>query len=127
MTNDEANRAAGEPGFQYVVKDGEDLASIAARYRFGHWRKIYDHAQNGTLRSTRLNPDVLFPGDVLFIPAPEEKEELGSTGRRIRFVLRSMRRVLRITVEEPGGERIRNAPYDLVLRPPQGGTTHKGV
>ena len=51
----------------YVVRDGDYLTAIA--YRFGTTvAKILAEPQNSKLKSSRPNPEILAPGDVLYIP-----------------------------------------------------------
>jgi N-acetylmuramoyl-L-alanine amidase len=52
----------------HVVKQGEVLATIAARHGFSSWKTIYEHPQNARLRRMRPDPNQLFPGDEVFIP-----------------------------------------------------------
>ena len=53
---------------QHMVKEGECLDSIALDHGFADWRTIYDHPKNTDLRSKRPDPNVIHPGDKLFIP-----------------------------------------------------------
>lgn len=69
---------------QYTIKEGDCLSSIAQRHGL-FWQKIWDHSQNSELRGRRRDPNILFPGDVIFIPEKEEKEETGSTEKRHQF------------------------------------------
>lgn len=52
----------------HVVKPGETLSSIAAKYNAGSWRDIYRHPQNAAFRRKRPDPNRIFPGDHVFIP-----------------------------------------------------------
>ena len=51
----------------HEVKQGECLSSIARRFGFRDWKKIYQHPMNADLRQKRPNPNVLHPGDRIFI------------------------------------------------------------
>jgi hypothetical protein len=68
----------------HVVQQGECLSSIAAGCGMP-WKSLWDHPDNATLKSTRKDPNVLFPGDVVTIPDREQKEEARSTDARHRF------------------------------------------
>jgi LysM repeat protein len=54
---------------QYVVKYGDTLVKIAKAHGFADWREIYYHPDNNAFRTRRPNPDQIYPGDVLKIPA----------------------------------------------------------
>src|SRR5260370_36720170 len=62
---------------QHTVTQGEHLSRIAKRYGFSDHRTIWDHARNAALKQEHQNPNVLFPGDQLFIPDREQKIEAG--------------------------------------------------
>jgi LysM repeat protein len=63
----------GTPGTalptQYVVKYGDTLVKIAKAHGFADWREIYYHPDNYAFRTKRPDPDKIYPGDVLKIPA----------------------------------------------------------
>ncbi|MCG2747202.1 MAG: peptidoglycan-binding protein [Desulfobulbaceae bacterium] len=70
---------------EYKVKQGDHLAKIAKNFGFSDYRTIWDHPQNAELKKKRENPHVLCPGDKVFIPVKEVKEESGATEQRHRF------------------------------------------
>ena len=51
----------------YVVRQGEHLAGIAARYGFDP-QPVWEHEANSELREQRRDPQILAPGDLLYIP-----------------------------------------------------------
>ena len=59
----------------YTVVQGDCLASIAASHRFADWRTIYDHPKNAQFKKKRSNPNIIQPGDELFIPEKEAKQQ----------------------------------------------------
>ena len=59
----------------HTVVQGEHLSGIANKYGFTSYKTIWDHAQNAELKKKRQNPNVIFPGDELFIPDKGQKEE----------------------------------------------------
>ena len=69
----------------HEVKAGESLATIAERYGFGDWRKIFDHPANEKLRSKRPDPTLLPPGDKVFIPDKIQSTEAKSTDQSHTF------------------------------------------
>lgn len=51
----------------HTVKQGECIASIAFLYGF-HPDTIWEHVENKEINELRKNPNVLFAGDLIFIP-----------------------------------------------------------
>lgn len=67
---------AGNGGF--VVRDGDSMSSIADGS--GHfWETIWSHPANASLKEAREDPETLFPGDKVTIPALREKTEARET------------------------------------------------
>lgn len=52
----------------YVVKRGDSLSKIAQSHKLRSWQDIYNHPKNSAFRAKRPNPNVIQPGDSLFIP-----------------------------------------------------------
>jgi uncharacterized Zn-binding protein involved in type VI secretion len=84
-------------GHEYRVKQGECVSSVAAKFGVGR-AAIWDHPENAALRREREDPNVLYPGDRLFVPhgegAPPERTTLklrllqnGRPHRNARYVL----------------------------------------
>ncbi|HEY6945459.1 MAG TPA: LysM domain-containing protein, partial [Candidatus Acidoferrum sp.] len=66
----------------HIVEQGEHLSQIAKKYGFPDYKIVWDHPENADLKKLRKNPNILFPGDQVFIPDKEEKEESGPTDKR---------------------------------------------
>jgi hypothetical protein len=99
----------------HVVAQGEYLSMIAAEYGFRDYTIIWDHPNNAQLKEQRKNPNVLFPGDNLFIPDKEEKEETGVTSKRHTFQVKQEKLKLRIVLEDIYEKPITNAPCVLFV------------
>jgi hypothetical protein len=82
------------------VEQGEHLSSIASKWGFIDFRTIWDHPENATLKSKRQNPNVLLPGDQLFIPDKQEKEIQAGTEKRHSFTVDTQKLELRLVLEE---------------------------
>ena len=68
----------------YVVKQGDCLESIA--FKHGHfWQTLWDDPNNQQLRLVRQKPNVLFPGDRVFVPDLRKRVEGCTTNQRHRF------------------------------------------
>lgn len=113
----------------HIVEQGEYLSSIAKQYRFANYRTIYDHPQNAEFKRKRPNPNVIFPGDELFIPDKEERYESRSTEQRHRFRLKRPKLLLRIIVKDDEGRPFANAAYTLRVEDQiyKGTTNGKGL
>lgn len=97
----------------HTVQQGEHLSGIAKRYGFSSYRTIWDHAQNAELKRKRVNPNVIFPDDRLFIPDKEEKQELRPTDQRHRFQVERPELKLRLVLEDLYEKPIARAKCDL--------------
>lgn len=82
---------------KHVVQSGECLSSIAYLYGFS-WQRLWDDSQNSQLRKGRRTPDVLQPGDEVFVPDRTSRIEQGAVERRHRFVRRGVPAKLRLRV-----------------------------
>lgn len=65
----------------HVIELGETVASLAAANGFGNPRVVWESPENADLRNRR-NPDILAPGDELYIPPCEVRTVSVATGRR---------------------------------------------
>lgn len=71
----------------YTVRQGDYLAKIAKDYGFANWRTIYDDSHNQGFRQKRPDPNLIFPGDQLFIPDAQTKTVQVQTNQPHRFTL----------------------------------------
>ena len=68
----------------HTVREGDSIMSLAQENGL-FWEKVWNHPSNASLRQSRKDPDVLFPGDVVHIPEKEYKEESCATEQKHRF------------------------------------------
>jgi putative peptidoglycan binding protein len=96
---------------QYRAKQGDCIDSIARMY--GHfWETLWDHPNNEKLKNNRKNPNVLSPGDVVFVPEKRLKEESGATEQRHRFRVKGV--PTRLEIRLMNGEQPRaNEKYSI--------------
>jgi hypothetical protein len=99
----------------YTVEPGDTMVRIAHKFNFPLWQTIYDHADNAELKKKRPDPQVLYPGDRVFIPEPREKTVSVETGRTHVFRQPPLRAVLRIVVQDENGKPCANKPYILAI------------
>ena len=100
---------------RYVVKQGDHLTRIARAHGFDDFRIVWNDAENAELRQLRGNPNVLFPGDVVFVPDKEAKKESGSTNQRHRFVVNAQSLKLRVRWLDLSSKPLRDASVILSL------------
>jgi len=99
----------------YTVKQGDHVAGIAFRFGLSDYRTIWDHPSNTELKNKRQNPNVLFPGDVLYVPDRELREEARPTDQRHRFVLKTKPLKLHLKLRDHYEKPIANARCLLVV------------
>ena len=97
----------------YTVKQGDCLSSIADEHGL-LWKKVWDHPKNARLREERKDPNVLYPGDVIFVPDKEEKQESGATEQRHRFQKKGTPAKLKIRLLRKDQPRV-NLSYRLKI------------
>ena len=93
----------------HIVRQGEHLSGIAAEYGYTDYRSIWNHPDNAELKRKRRNPNVLHPGDRLFIPDKELRLEPGQTEQRHRFRLKGQGLRLRVVARDAENQPIANA------------------
>jgi N-acetylmuramoyl-L-alanine amidase len=100
----------------YTVQQGDHVSSIAIANGFADYHIIWDHPNNADLKKKRLTPNVLLPGDPLFIPDREDHVEPCPTDQQHKFVAKRSRLRLRLVLEDLYEKPIANTPCDLLLR-----------
>lgn len=73
----------------HIVEQGECLSSIAAQYRYD-WDYLWSLSENADLKRNRKNPNILLPGDVVFVPDLTQREEQRGTDQKHNFVLKNL-------------------------------------
>src|SRR5438477_9846326 len=99
----------------HQVQQGDYLAKIATQYGFTDYHSIWEHPRNAPLNTRRQNPNVLYPGDILYIPDMQEKQESRGTSQRHSFQVAGPTVRLRVALKDPTGEPLRNLSYTLLL------------
>jgi transposase-like protein len=85
---------------KHVVQQGEWVSKIAAQYGIADWRQVWDHPKNSDLRQNRQEPNVLFKGDLLFIPELEMRQEECSTDNKHTFILKTSKKKLKLALRD---------------------------
>jgi phage tail-like protein len=54
----------------YTVKKGDWLQKIAEQKGLKSWHEIYDNPANAAFKKSHPNPNLIYPGDKIFVPDP---------------------------------------------------------
>lgn len=100
-------------GEVYEVKQGDYLSKIAKDHGFSDWRTIYDDLQNTDFRKLRPNPNVICPGDRVYIPDRKVKTVVVRTGVTHKFVIKTARAGISILLKDINGEPVAIKKYEL--------------
>ena len=97
----------------HKINQKECIENIAEKYGLC-WETIWNDPQNRDLRNQRDDPNILMPGDVLFVPDKSLHEEQGATEQRHRFRRKGVPSTLQIEINHQGIPRA-NEPYVLKI------------
>lgn len=97
----------------HTVKQGDHISRIAEQYHFHDYHTIWDHPNNSALKQQRQNPNVLLPGDKLFIPDKQFKKEPCATAKKHRFQIKEQTVMLRLVLRDLNSEPIADTPCEL--------------
>ncbi len=106
----------------YKVKQGDCILSIAAAARLP-WKTVWNHPENADLRQKRKSPNVLHPGDSVFVPdrqVPVYQKPVDATHK---FTVTVEKAQLRLQLLDRNHKPRPNLPYTLVID----GKTVKGT
>jgi Putative peptidoglycan binding domain len=107
--NDDDNGSSND----YTVQQGDYVSKLAAERGFSDFSTIWDHPQNQELKKQRTTPNVLAPGDKLFIPDKETRTEPRATDATHEFVLSGKPLKLRIVIHDMADKPVSGKPCDL--------------
>lgn len=99
---------------RHIVVQGECLSSIAARFGFD-WRALWDHAENEALKKKRKDPNILYPGDEVFLPAKEPRWVSIAAGAHHRFEVKLRRETLRLRLLDELDRPRKGLKYELLV------------
>jgi hypothetical protein len=105
----------------HTVKQGEYLLRIAAQYGFSDYRPIWKHENNKELVKLRKSPNILLPGDRLFIPDKQVKTDNVATGSVYNYRLTVPVLKLRLLLKDFDNEPMANLDCEMEVE----GTVHK--
>lgn len=99
----------------YTVEPGDCLSSIAAAFNFDDWKTIYYYAENADFRQLRPDPNVIYPGDLLYIPDFDAGQQNASTETNNLFTLNVVPTLLRLKIMSVGDQPVAGAKYKLEI------------
>lgn len=88
----------------YVVSQGECINSIAAEHGL-FWRTVWDHPENAGLRELRPDPNMLLPGDEVFVPDLREDHHDAPVEDTHRFKRKGVPATLKVRLLNNGEPR----------------------
>ncbi|HBY61029.1 MAG TPA: hypothetical protein DEH78_14495 [Solibacterales bacterium] len=98
----------------HIVQQGEHLSAIAAQEGFGDFHVLWDHPENAAVKALR-DPHVLFPGDQIFIPDREDKQERRATDQTHVFQADVPPLFLRCKLIDVDGNKMSETACDIAL------------
>ncbi len=99
----------------YKVQQGDHLSSIAKAFGFSDYQTIWNDPNNADLKTQRVNPNVLFPGDSLFIPDKVTTQYPRPTDQKHQFVKNVQPLKLCLVLEDLYENPIANAACSLQI------------
>lgn len=101
----------------YVIRQGDYLSKLAHQFGFDA-TDVWNHSQNEALRCMREDPEVLAPGDVLFIPRARPPHRLAITnGTTNTFSANVPTTNVSLRLRDPAGNPIANKAYRVTGTP----------
>lgn len=97
----------------HTVIQGECLSSIAEEHGF-FWETLWNHPDNKKLQELRRDPNILSPGDVVFIPDKRVKEVSEPTNQLHKFRVKNAPAKLKLRLLR-GAEPRAGEPYVLII------------
>lgn len=107
---DEAKR--NDPHYRQVGPS-DSILSIAKSAGF-FWKTIWNHGNNSDLRSLRKEPEILQPGDWVYVPDREPKKVSKPNEAKHKFKLKGEQAKFQIQLKELGEPRA-NEDYTLII------------
>ncbi len=98
---------------RHLVQQGEHLSQLAGLYGFRSYKPIWNHPENAELRRVRPNPNVLLPGDQVYIPDKSQKVEACPTDRSHSFKLAKGQLRLRLVLRDFDNKELTNLQCEI--------------
>jgi hypothetical protein len=99
---------------KFIVRKGDCLQTIAYTHGF-FWETVWNDSLNDKLRQKCKTPNILAPGDEIFIPDKRPKQYEGATEQRHCFKLKGVPFKLQIRLVDGSGKLRTGIPYVLLF------------
>lgn len=103
-----------DQGVWHTVEQGEWLNSIVREAGIGDPERVWNHPKNAGLAAQR-EKEILFPGDIVYLPPPQPRQESCADGQRHTFKVPTLYDTFQVKLEDPYGKPYANLKYRLVL------------
>jgi hypothetical protein len=98
----------------YIVEQGDCISSIA--YEFGFLPEtVWNHPSNQALKDLRKDPNILLPGDQVYVPEVRRKELPAATDQRHVFKRKGVPELFQIVIEDEEGNPRKGSSYVLTI------------
>jgi hypothetical protein len=98
---------------KYQVQQGDCITNIASASGLP-WKSLWNHPENASLRQLRKDPNVLYPGDEIFVPERTERLETCATDQSHKFELKDTGAKVKLRLLDADQPRARQ-PYRLEI------------
>lgn len=97
----------------YVIRQGDYLTKLAHTMGFDG-SAVWDHPKNANLKERRPDPEMLHPGDILWIPEAAEPKKLAIHAQSSnRYAARIPKKPVELRIQV-GGEALAKEPYIIL-------------
>ncbi len=97
----------------YQVQQGDCLSSIAKANGFADYQTIYQRPENADFRQKRPNPNIICPGDILFIPDRETKDVSKGTDQQHVMTMKRPHVQVRLCLKDDLHQPYKGVKYHL--------------
>lgn len=98
---------------QLKIRQGQCVSSVADQSHVPS-KTIWNAPENTDLKQRRMDPNILMPGDELFIPELQTRKDAGATEQRHTFQVSNEKVALKLRIFDEGEPRA-NEPYVLQI------------
>ncbi|HBY59584.1 MAG TPA: hypothetical protein DEH78_07155 [Solibacterales bacterium] len=96
---------------EHTVQQGDSVKSVAFQHGL-FWETVWNHPNNAELKALRKNPNILYPGDKLFVPERVVKEVDAAVDGLHQFKVKNVPDKLKVRFLKQGEPRA-DVPYTL--------------